>query len=336
MWPLTILLISILIASAICSMSEAALLSLPLLRARMLLEERRKGAKTLLYLKENIHITIAVIVVLNNAVNITGSLFVGLKVTLLFGDQWLGVASALMTLAIIVFGEIFPKAVGERYKARVSLIMAKPLWILVKVLGPLVQVILKMGGIVSERYTTPRVTEEEIKMMLKIGRDAGTVEMDEEVLCNRVFKLNDVRAFQVMRPISQIFALPGDKTLEELKDPIIDSRFSRIGVYGKDPTDIVGVVENRILLRHISRNNTNIFIKEFMTKPIAVHHMAKADAILEKFLAYNQHFFVVQDDNNKTIGLVTMEDVLEELFGEIYDERDMKSMKKASANPSKP
>ena len=112
MFSLFVLFVSILSAAAICSVSKAAILSLPILRARMLREENRKGSKALLYIKENIHITIASIVMINNAINITGSFYIGLRVARLFGDQWLGLASALMTFAIIIFGEIFPKALG--------------------------------------------------------------------------------------------------------------------------------------------------------------------------------------------------------------------------------
>ena len=160
--------------------------------------------------------------------------------------------------------------------------------------------------------------------MLKLGRDAGTVEMDEEVLCNRVFKLNDLKAYQMMKPMDRIYALPANKTLREVKDAIIDSRFSRIAVYDKDPLDFVGIVQHRILLREIAKDNYDILVRNFMTRPIFVSHLTKADALLEKFQAYRQHLFIVQDASGKDIGLVTMEDVLEELFGEIYDEKDFK------------
>lgn len=325
MIALYILFFSIIFASAICSVSEAAILSLPFLRARLFYEQNRKGAKDLLYIKENIHTAVAAIVMINNGINIIGASFIGFKVASLFGDRWLGVASAIMTFAIIIFGEIFPKAIGERYKTKISLAIAKPLRFLVWALSPLVGFILSMGGLVSEKYATPKATEEEIKMMLRLGRDAGTVEMDEEVLCNRVFKLNDLKAFQMMRPIEQIFALPADKTLGELKDTIIDSRFTRIAVYREDTIDIRGVVEHRLLLRHIARGNDNACIKEFMTPPIFVNYLTKADALLQKFLAYNQHLFIVQNDAGASIGIITMEDVLEELLGEIYDEKDVRS-----------
>ena len=142
-------------------------------------------------------------------------------------------------------------------------------------------------------------------------------------MCNRVFKLNDVKAYQIMKPIDQIYALEANKTLGELKDAIINSRFSRIAVYNKNPRDFVGVVQHRILLREIAKDNYTARVKDFMSEPIFVNCETKADALLAKFQVYHQHLFIVQDSSGKDVGLVTMEDVLEELFGEIYDEKDI-------------
>ena len=112
------LFLGIIFASGVCSMSEAAILSLPLVRARILVEKKRKHAKDVLYLKENITSTIASIVVVNNAVNIVGSIFIGQLVAARFGNQWLGVASTVLTFSIIIVAEIIPKTLGERYKVR--------------------------------------------------------------------------------------------------------------------------------------------------------------------------------------------------------------------------
>lgn len=304
-------------------MSEAAILSLPLVRARILLEQKRKNSRDVLYLKENIRETIASIVIINNAINIVGSIFIGQQVTLRFGNQWLGLASTVLTFSIIIISEIIPKTIGERHKVPLSLFLAPSLKRFVRCLRPLVQALVHIAKPFMKGDSLPKVTEEEIKMMLKLGRDAGTVEMDEEVLCRRVFRLNDLRAFQIMKPIDQIYALPSAKTLGELRETIIDSRFSRIAVYDKNPKDIVGMVQHRVLLREIAKDNYNECVKDFMTEPIFVNWFTKADELLEKFQAYNQHLFIVQDTNGKDVGLVTMEDVLEELFGEIYDEKDI-------------
>ncbi len=323
MLTVTILFMSIILASGLCSMSEAAVLSLPLVRARILREEKRRNSKDLLYVKENITHTIASIVIVNNAINIVGSIFVGQQIATRFGNQWLGVASTVLTFSIIVISEIIPKTIGERHKIRLSLFFAKPLRGLLWLFRPLVTLIMRTTKPFVKGQQLPRVTEDEIKMMLKLARAEGTVEMDEEVLCNRVFKLNDIRAVQIMKPMDQIYALPADKTLADVKEDIINSRFSRIAVYDKDPLDIVGTVQHRILLREIAKDNYRAKVRDFMTEPIFVNWFTKADGLLEKFQAYHQHLFIVQDSKGKDVGLVTMEDVLEELFGEIYDEKDI-------------
>ena len=158
--------------------------------------------------------------------------------------------------------------------------------------------------------------------MLSLGRDAGTVETDEETLCNRVFKLNDLKASHMMKPINRIYALDSNKRLAEIKDVIINSPYSRIAVYKRDISNIVGICQQRVLLREIAKDYYEKTVSELMSMPIFVDENEKADKLLEKFQAYHQHLFIVQDNKKKNIGILTMEDVLEELFGEIYDEKD--------------
>lgn len=319
---LLVLLFSVLSASAFCSMAEAAILSLPFVRAKSLVEQGRINSKDLFYLKENIEITLATIVILNNCINIIGSIFIGEYVVLLFGQQWLGFSAAVITFLIIILGEIIPKTIGERYKTTLSLWFAKPLRWIVWFMRPIVNVATSMARPFLKKKNLPNITEEEIKMMLKLGKDVGTVGVDEEILCNRVFRLNDIKAYQMMRPFSQIYALPAKTPLRDLKDTIIGSRFSRIAVYDKDPLDIVGIIQHRILLREIAKDNYDALVQDFMREPIFISSLTRADTLLEKFRTYHQHLFIVQDEKGKNIGLITMEDVLEEIFGEILDEKD--------------
>ncbi len=323
MHTLIFLFIGVNIGSALCSMSEAAILSLPLIRARILFDQKQKNSRDLLYLKEHIADVISSIVLINNAVNIAGSIFIGQHVAKIFGDHLLGVAAMVMTFSIIIIGEIIPKRIGEHYKIGISLLIAKPLKWLTLIFHPVVTFLTAVTSPFIRHHQFPRVTEEEIRMMLKWGKDAGTVETDEELLCNRVFKLNDLRAFQIMKPIEQIYALPAGKTLRELRQQIIASRYSRIAVYDKDPRDFVGMVQQRVLLREIAEDHYDLKVSDLMTKPIFVNWFTRSDELLEKFLIYNQHLFIVQDTRGRDVGLVTMEDVLEELFGEIYDEKDV-------------
>ena len=324
MWSLTFLIVLILFFSFLCSMSEAAILSVPLLRVRILVEQRRHGARDLLYIKENIALAVASLVIVNNSINIIGSMFIGQQITLRYGSHWLGVVSGVLTFLIIILGEVIPKVIGERFKTPVSLMVAKVVRILSGVLQPLVQAIMAVLKLWTPDLKTPRVTEEEIKMMLKLGSDAGTVEIDEAELCNRVFRLNDLLAMHIMMPLKDTYMLPADKILAEVKERIILSPYNRLVVYGQNPADIVGVVEHRILLREIAKGNENSKVSAWMLKPIFVHQMMKADALMEKFQTFHQHLFIVQDHGGHNIGLVSMEDVLEELFGEIYDEKDVR------------
>lgn len=328
---LVILVIAVLITSGLCSMAEAAILSLPLVRARILSDQKRKGAGDLLFIKENINSAIATIVVLNNSVNIVGSIFVGQKVLRLFGNEWLGIASAFITFLIIVISEVIPKTIGEHYKLTISLASAKTLRLLMWILKPFVMTLVLFTNLFYKRANAPKVTEEEIKAMLRLGRDTGTVEVDEENLCNKVFKLNDLRAIHVMKPIDKIYALPADKKLIDIKDSILNSQYSRIAVYDKDISKITGIVQQRALLKEIAKDNYEAEVKDFMSRPIFVSENEKTDDLLTKFQAYHQHLFIVQDKEGKNVGIVSMEDVLEELFGEIYDEKD-----KISSQPKQP
>lgn len=328
------LILFIVLGAALTSMVEAAILSLPLIRARALAQEKHRNGKDLLAIKEDIHYTIAAIVIINNSISIIGSMFVGERVAFLFGDDGLGLFAALLTFLVIIFGEIFPKTIGERFKVFISLAAAPMLRFLVMISKPFIRIIFHLEKPLAKHLqsSAPKVTESEIKLMLQLGRDTGSVELDEEALCNRVFRLNDIQAAQIMKPLDQTYVLPADHTLEELKDKIINATYSRIGVYDRDPLDIVGTVEQRILLAEIAKDNYHARVRDFMVKPIFVNWATKADALLESFQSHHQHMFVVQNAQGKDVGIITMEDVLEELFGEIYDEKDAKVLRERKEN----
>lgn len=323
MIPLLILLVIVLFLSALCSMVEAAVLSLPFIRARVLFEQKRKGAKSLLFIKENIHLAVATIVILNNSINIIGSIFVGQWASRIFGSHWLGISSAIITMSVIVVGEVIPKTIGEHYKAIISLRSAPVLHSLMWLFKPLVGILILFANPFKKRpRLLQQVTEEEIRIMLRLGRDEGTVEMDEETLCNRVFKLNDLTAVSMMKPIATIYALDANKSLADAKDAIINSPHSRIVVYDGTSTNIIGIAQHRVLLREIAKDNYSVKIRDFISRPIFVDAAEKADKLLEKFQSNHQHLFIVRNSRKELVGILTMEDVLEELFGEIYDEKD--------------
>ena len=321
---LIFLITAVLVTSGFCSMTEAAILSIPRVRVRIFSEEKRKGSQDLIFVKENIHSAIATIVILNNFINIIGAVFVGQVVVGIFGSHVLGIFSAVLTFAIIVISEVIPKTIGEHYKEKVSLMSAKTVRIFMWILKPFVSSLALLMKPFRNKTHQSWVTEKEIKILLKLGKDAGTVELDEETLINRVFKLNDLLASQMMKTIDNTYFIDGLKTLSEERKRITECPYSRIAVYENDVSNIIGVCQQRILLKEIANDNYEAHIKEFMSQPIYVMENERADHLLEKFQNYHQHFFIVKNKNGKNIGIITMEDVLEELFGEIYDEKDIK------------
>lgn len=324
MIPIVFAVILVIVLSAVCSMVEAAILSLSIMRARILYEEKKRFAEDVLAIKEDIHTAVATIVILNNAVNIAGAIFVGNMVAHHFGSEWLGIFSAVMTFGIIVLSEIVPKTFGEHHKTAVTFFAARPLRACMWFFRPFIRLIIFLTQPLLKGAHRPQITEREIKSMLRIGRSIGTIEVDEETLINRVFKLNDLRASQMMKPIEKIFALEANMTLSEAQKAIMTAPYSRIAVYdNKDVQNIVGICQHRVLLQEIAGDNYSARIRDFMRKPIFVNENERADNLLEKFRFYNQHLFIVKDRFKKNIGILTMEDVLEELFGEIYDEKDL-------------
>jgi len=321
-------MLGVLITSGLCSMMEAAILSIPFVRVRIMHEKKRPKARDLLFIKEHIHSAVATIVILNNAINIMGAVFVGQIVANIFGNQFLGIFSAVLTLAIIIIAEVIPKTIGEHYKVQVSLASAKFLRILMWIFHPVVKIIGSLMIPFRRKTKRPWVTEEEIKILLRLGRDYGTVEVDEERLIGRVFKLNDLTARQIMKGVKNIYALDGNKTLAGEKENIIKSPYSRIAIYENNLSNIIGICQQRILLKEIANDNYTSQIKEFTSQPIFVNTEEKADTLLEKFQSYHQHLFIVRDNKLKNVGIITMEDVLEELFGEIYDEKDKPNLEK--------
>lgn len=327
--------LAVISASFLCSMAEAAILSLPLIRARILVDKKRLNARDVLYLKEHISITVATIVIINNSINIIGAVFVGHVIADIFGDRWLATASGIFTFLIVVIGEMIPKALGERFKVPLSLFFAKPLRILVLIFGPIVRVLMLLVRPWTGSQGMLGVTEDEIKMMIKLGRDSGNIESHEEMLINKVFRLNDLTALQIMKPLAEVYMLPADKELREVKNMISSCAYNRIVVYaGDNKAKIVGIAQHRVLLREILKDNVSSKVSDWMLKPIFVNQMMKADALLEKFQSFHQHLFVVQDNLGRNVGIVTMEDVLEELFGEIYDEKDIRFKMMARQTPS--
>jgi CBS domain containing-hemolysin-like protein len=323
MIQLSIVLLIILTGSAICSASEAALLSVPVLRARQLMQSRPSPAAiALLSIRQHISRPLATIVVLNNIFNIVGSIVVGRLAAAEFDNTGLGIFSAVVTFAIIVFGEILPKTVGERYAEPIALMMAIPVRGISFVFTPVIWMLEQISAPLTKGARRPVTDESEIRMLTILGYQEGLIEDDEVEMIDRVFRLNDLKAADIMTPRVAITFIEGDAVLREIQNEIIESQHTRILVIGENLDNVMGVALKAELLTALVQGQGDVKIKEIMRQVNYVPETERTDRLIKTFQSLREHLMVVVDEYGGVSGVVTLEDTLEVLTGEIVDETD--------------
>jgi len=311
--------------SAVASGTEAALFSVPYSRARTMLQARKPGAKALVKIKEDMTRAIGTIVIINNIANIVGSALVGALAADVFSSAVMGVFFAGFTLAIIIFSELIPKTLGEHHADRVAPLLAPVVLVLIGVFRPVLWIIntLVRPFHVPHAMKT-KVSEDEIKMMALLGREAGSIEHDESAMIRRVFRLNDITADDMMTPADRVETIPGDVPLGEQRARVLDLRHSRVPVTGDAPDQILGMALTRDLIAAAARDEFQATPSDFVQEALRVRNDAAADDLLPLFQKKEQHLAIVEDADGRMVGVVTLEDVLEELVGEITDEKDVR------------
>jgi CBS domain containing-hemolysin-like protein len=308
------------LGSAFFSGLEAALFAVPESRAHVYKVKKKKGGKALVDLKHNLTPAITLIVVGNNIFNIVGSMLVGVFAARAFGDTGLGIASAVVTILVILFGEIIPKTIGENNADEIALFFAQPLHLALVVFGPVIWLLIKLTNLL--RKERPKMTEEELAVLSSISHEEGSIEEDEHEMIQRVFKLNDLTAEEIMTPKNEIIAYQESVELGHLEDKIYELPHSRIPLYGEDIDHVTGIVNRWELLTALGQNRQRTTVGEISSPPFFVKNNMKADVLLPLFQKTKRHMAIVRNDQNETLGVVTLEDVLEELVGNIRDETD--------------
>ena len=312
----------VIFGSALCSGAETALLSVPIIRVRQLAQTKKPQALALMGIRNRINRPIATIVILNNIFNIVGSIVIGSLATTVFGDAGFGIFSGILTFLVIIFGEIFPKTLSERYSEAISLAIAIPVRLITVFFTPLVLLIEFVTSPVTKGRNLQTTNEAEIKFLTKIGYQEGAIEDDEADMIQRVFQLNDLTAGDLMSPRIVITSLKGDLSLAESQEEIITSQHSRILVIGETVDDVLGIVLKDSLLMGLIYGQSDRKIADLKREVKVVPSSIRADKLLKVFQESREHLAVVLDEYAGVAGVVTLEDVLEVLTGEIVDETD--------------
>ena len=322
MLKLTIIVVIILIGSALCSATETALLSVSSIKVQQLAQSKKPAALALSAIRKKINRPIATVVIINNIFNIVGSILIGNVAASVLGNAWLGFFSAILTFLVIVFGEIIPKTLGERYAMQFSLTVALPVQGLTFIFNPIVWLMEKITSPFTKGKKLPTTNEAEIMFLTRIGYLEGVIEGDEAEMIRRVFRLNDKTASNIMTPRIATTYLHIDSTLADIKSEIMAFQHSRIVIIGDGIDDVLGVVLKYELLQGIIEGKENEKVGKFMREVRFIPETLRVDLLLKEFQKYRQHLMVVLDEYGGMSGVVTLEDVLEELTGEIVDETD--------------
>ena len=309
--------------SAFFSASETGFSSVNLLRIRNMAEDGDQRAKTALKLSGNFDKLISTILIGNNVVNIATSSLMTVIATDLFGSAGVAIATGAATMLVLTFGEILPKSFAKENSEKIVLFSAPLLDLLCKVLTPLSMFFIWLRGIFGrgDGEKTPTITEQELMYMLGTIQEEGVLEEQEKDLVQSALEFDETTVQEIITPRVNMVALDVEDSQKEILDTVIGERFSRLPVYEGTIDNIVGMVQSRDILEQTIQGR-EIDLRAMMSDVMFIHRTMKISNLLGQFQKEKSHMAVVIDDYGGTLGIVTMEDLLEELVGEIWDEDD--------------
>jgi CBS domain containing-hemolysin-like protein len=309
--------------SMFCSVAEAALYSMSWADIEKLMASGRKSAKILHKLRTKVDEPITAILTLNTCAHTAGAAVAGWAWANVYGKETLWIFTVGFTVIILIFTEILPKTIGIMYSDVIAPPLARPLRAMVWVFKPIIVVMRQLSRVVSRKKEGPDHTEDDIRAMVALTRRSGTIKPYEEESIRNILLLDLKTVEEIMTPRTVVFSLPADMTVTQARQSHPEWPHSRIPVWGDNPEDIVGVVYRRQVLEALADDHDDLLLSDIMRPVRFVLENITLDKLLVKFLGSRNHLCVVLDEYGGVAGVVTLEDVLEEILGsEIVDETD--------------
>ena len=312
--------------SAFFSGTEVAMVGIRKSTVTRLLKQKTKGAKALHKFTSNPSWMMSSVNLGNNLVNVAASVLATSIAITTFGSEDLGIVVGIMTFLILVFGEITPKIYANANSTKIALrcaplllIFSYALWPIVKLFEIITKAMIKATG---SSYHPPPITEEEIKGIVSQGLDDNVLEKDESELVHSALEFYDTVIRTVMTPRRKMFTLPAKMLLFEALPLISENLHSRIPIFGETHDDIVGFVHVRDILTHLEKDNKMITLEQVSRKPVFASQEKRVSSLLKEMKGRKTHMAIVVDEHGGVEGLVTLEDLIEEIVGDIEDETD--------------
>lgn len=323
------LLIILVLFSAFFSMTETVFASVSEAKIKNYVEERKTGAKKALFCVEHFDRTLTTLLVGNNIVNTALSTF---ALTFFMGFIRTGnlelISTAIITIVLLIFGEITPKTIGKKYNDKLVLFLAPIIYVISYILLPISIIFMGIQKIFTgKKNNDSQVNESELETILDTMVEDGEIEDDEHEYIKNVFDLNDRTVEEIMVPRVDMVAIEDTTSIDEVKNIFIREQYSRIPVYHEDKDHIIGIIYERDFFEAMAKNIELKNVKQLMRNVLFVNKKMTVDALIKTLQESKTHMAIVSGEYNDTLGLVTMEDALEEIVGEIYDEHDEGSVK---------
>ncbi len=322
-----LIVVVLLMLSAFFSSAETALTTVNKMRVRTLAEAGHRRAQILAKVIENPGKLLSAILIGNNIVNLSASSLTTTLVISLWGDKTVGVATGILTLLILVFGEITPKTLATLYADGLSMAYATVIYWLMIIATPFIFIMnqLSMGVLfllrVDPKKKQESITEDELRTIVEVSHEEGVIESEEKKMINNVFDFGDARAKDVMVPRIDMVMIDVEAGYDELLELFRKERYTRVPVYEETTDNVIGIVNVKDLL--LIENREGFSIRDCLRQPLYTYEYKKiAELMAEMREIANNNIVIVLDEYGATAGLITLEDLLEEIVGDIRDEYD--------------
>lgn len=323
---LIFLLIVLILLSAFFSASETAFSSVNKIRLKNYVDEKRRGSKKALYIAENFDRALSTILVGNNIVNIAAASISAKVATDLFGgNTGLVISTVGMTILILIFGEVLPKSLAKEHAESFSLLVSDVLYMLIQLFTPITALLVMLKQLVSKLFgnqtDVPSVTEEELKVMVNLSEEEGVIDNKEKELVHRSLDFNDILVGEIFTPRIDMVAVEVNQPIEEIRDIFLQERYSRVPVYEGDIDNVIGILSESDFFSQLVQGK-KVNVRELLRTPLFVVESMRISTLLPELQKSKVHMAIVIDEFGGTSGLITLEDILEQIVGEIWDEHD--------------
>ena len=315
-----IAIIFLLAGSALFSSMETAFSGVNKIRLKNYASQGNKKAERALKIANSFDDALTAVLIGNNIVNIAMASLSTVLFTQLLGDKGVGISTAVSTVVVLIFGEILPKSYAKENAEKLALAFSGVLSALIIIFKPVVIIFNKLSGLLKSNKTEPSVTEDELKCIIEEIEEQGVLEEQESDLVKSALDFDEITVNEILIPRVQVVGVEKNESVEEIKNKFLNEMYSRFPVYDKTLDNIIGIITNKSFFKMLNDGKSNI--SEIMQSVAHISDLKLISEALREMQHNKTHLAVVMDQYGGTKGIITMEDIIEELVGEIYDEND--------------